>query len=103
VAAGRARALAGAALTATISVHAEGVVMTAGGAVIPPGTSPSTATLLTYLDRLLTMPAESLAALAFAVQQFLTGVISDWRAEFESAGVLVLPLLLILVVRRMKP
>jgi hypothetical protein len=96
-------ALAAAAVTATIAIQADGVVMTAQGTVIPPGSSVATATLLTYADRLLTMPIGDLLALAFEVQQFLVAMLTAWREEFLTAGALVVPLLLILVARRMRP
>jgi hypothetical protein len=94
--------LAAAAVTATLAVEADGVGMTAQGTVIQTGSSVATTTLLTYSDRLLTMPTSDLLALAFEVQQFMVAMITAWREEFLTAGALVLPLLLILVARRMR-
>jgi hypothetical protein len=65
--------------------------------------TPSEADLLLHLDRLLTMPNADLANLAYGVWQFLVAVLTAWQGELLIAGVLLLPLLLILVARRMRP
>jgi hypothetical protein len=48
------------------------------------------------------MPNDELSKFALTCHQFLAGLISAWFEEFLAAGILVIPMILVIVARRMK-